>query len=141
MFIGEPNTGKSNILETLALISHLYYGFIGNRKNLRDFVRMEDFTNIFYDRDFGMPLKIVFDSKPIEIKHANGAFSVTYDNKGLGSYRISGESNIVHIAEDLSAFKFYRFKPAISFIRIGHPHILLPPMGENMVMSLQHIMN
>ena len=40
IFIGEPNTGKSNILESLGIFS-IPYG------EIRDFVRFESLSNLF----------------------------------------------------------------------------------------------
>jgi len=46
LFIGEPNTGKSNILEALALMSWL----ARPSQNLGDFVRFQAAQNLFYDQ-------------------------------------------------------------------------------------------
>ncbi|MDW8041127.1 MAG: AAA family ATPase, partial [Nitrososphaerota archaeon] len=45
LFIGEPNTGKSNILEVIGLLSYMYYG-----GDVRRFCRFENMTDLFYDR-------------------------------------------------------------------------------------------
>jgi len=46
LFIGEPNTGKSNILESLALLSW----WADPKQNLSDYVRCQQATqNLFYD--------------------------------------------------------------------------------------------
>lgn len=45
LFIGEPNTGKSNILEALALLSWCGH----NPQPLSDYVRFELVQNLFYD--------------------------------------------------------------------------------------------
>ena len=42
--IGEPNTGKSNILEALGFLSYCAHG-----GELRDFVRLEKTQDLFYD--------------------------------------------------------------------------------------------
>jgi AAA15 family ATPase/GTPase len=42
VFIGKPNTGKSNILESIGLFS-IPYG------KIEDFARFENMTNLFYD--------------------------------------------------------------------------------------------
>ena len=47
IFIGEPNTGKSNILEAIGLLSFLFYGSFA--PSLEKFVRFESMTNLFYD--------------------------------------------------------------------------------------------
>jgi len=58
ILIGEPNTGKSNILETLGLFSYgQYYGF----GQLQDFVRFERTTNLFRDEFIDEPLDIKTD--------------------------------------------------------------------------------
>jgi AAA15 family ATPase/GTPase len=44
LFIGEPNTGKSNILEALGFLS--WYGRGGT---LRDFVRFDTVQHLFFD--------------------------------------------------------------------------------------------
>jgi len=46
LFIGEPNTGKSNILEALALLS--WCARLG-QESLHDYVRFELMQNLFYD--------------------------------------------------------------------------------------------
>jgi len=46
LFIGEPNTGKSNILEALALMSW----WARPSQNLGDFVRFQATQNLFYDQ-------------------------------------------------------------------------------------------
>ena len=46
LFIGEPNTGKSNILEALALLSWC----ARPDQNLGDYVRYQTIQNLFYDQ-------------------------------------------------------------------------------------------
>lgn len=56
VFVGKPNTGKSNILEALSLFSALPNG------NLKDFVRFEKLRHLFYDGNLNEPVKIVVGS-------------------------------------------------------------------------------
>ncbi len=65
VFIGEPNTGKSNILEALGLLSYCFYG---QGKSIGDFVRMEDMTNLFYKREIDRPVKISADDKTLFLR-------------------------------------------------------------------------
>ncbi len=69
IFIGEPNTGKSNILESLGLLSFLAYGSLtssgllsdlteGERYNLHYFVRYELLSNLFSDDEIEKKIKI-----------------------------------------------------------------------------------
>ena len=57
VLIGEPNTGKSNILEALGLIS--YAGHSNEVSDFNGFVRCDDVSNLFYDGDLGRRLEIV----------------------------------------------------------------------------------
>ncbi|MGD2085793.1 MAG: AAA family ATPase [Candidatus Aminicenantes bacterium] len=45
LFIGEPNTGKSNILETLGIMS--WHGNSAQKVKLNRFLRFEDIQNLF----------------------------------------------------------------------------------------------
>ena len=56
ILIGEPNTGKSNILEALGLIS--YVGYFDDQVDLQAFVRCDEVTNLFYDGDLSRTLLI-----------------------------------------------------------------------------------
>ncbi len=56
VFVGKPNTGKSNILEALSLFSALPKG------NLKEFVRFEKLRHLFYDGTLNEPVKIVVGS-------------------------------------------------------------------------------
>ncbi|HDN79862.1 MAG TPA: DUF2813 domain-containing protein, partial [Chloroflexi bacterium] len=53
IFIGKPNTGKSNILEALGLFSLPHTG------RLRDFVRFDDMSDLFYDHDLGEVIELL----------------------------------------------------------------------------------
>lgn len=59
VFIGEPDTGKSNILEALGLISALQSG-----GNIRDFVRYREISDIYYFKE-SKPV-ITIDGKRLE---------------------------------------------------------------------------
>lgn len=48
IFIGEPNTGKSNILEALGLLSWCAY----KNSEINEYVRLQNTLNLFYDELF-----------------------------------------------------------------------------------------
>jgi len=140
VFIGEPNTGKSNILEAIGLVSHICYG------SLNDFVRLETMLDIFYDRNLGDTIRIGFDDYVLEIAFKNGMFTGTFIHKeqpntsraralfnygygGGGANRrgqFGGELNI------LEAFKFYRFRRLSTFPEVMSD-FLSPPYGTNLL--------
>jgi hypothetical protein len=55
LFIGEPNTGKSNILEALGLFS------VPHTWEIRDFVRMESMDDLFYEHDISQRVMVRYD--------------------------------------------------------------------------------
>lgn len=131
LLIGEPNTGKSNILETLGIFS-FHYG------RLEDFVRFESMSNLFYDENLDKSIKIGLDDRILEIKFEDlkfrgkcyegekELFSFDYDYSGSGSSGYSKEFN---------PFKFYRFSIRREFPR-KEAGFLLPPSGENLLSVL-----
>lgn len=138
IFIGEPNTGKSNILETVGIFSYGCYG-MGPYAALKDFVRFEMMTNLFYDQDLDNDVEIRFDSRMLEIKFESErfigrctedgqqTFSFDYDYAGGGSSTLPGRY--------LSPFKFYRFAIKKDF-PIREAGFLLPPSGGNLLAVL-----
>lgn len=55
VFIGEPNSGKTNIIECVGLLSLCY------AKKVENIVRFEDFSNLFYDNYIKKDAVIKFD--------------------------------------------------------------------------------
>jgi len=131
LLIGEPNTGKSNILEALGIFSFPY-------GKLEDFVRFESMSNLFYDENLDESIEIKADERLLEIKFEDlkfrgkcregkkEFFSFDYDYSGGGSSGYIKES---------SPFKFYRFAIIREFPR-KEAGFLLPPSGENLLSIL-----
>ena len=135
IFIGKPNTGKSNILESLGIFSSPYVG------SLKSLLRFEIMNDLFYDRDLDGIIAITADQCFCEIRFKDGEFlgkgryvtesscyldfnfSLNYD--GLGSWSFSGSP----------PFKFYRFRVINEFIE-KRSDFLLPPQGLNLLMIL-----
>jgi hypothetical protein len=149
LFIGKPNTGKSNILESLGVFSFPY-------GRLEGFVRFENMSNLFYDENLDKSIKIEADDRILEIKFEDLIFrgkcsegkkklfaleydyNLKYDYNGWDSrsrlspfkfYRFTPR------AEDLAPFKFYRFTIMKNFLR-KETDSLLPPFGENLLSVL-----
>ena len=62
LFIGEPNVGKSNVLEALGLFSARY------AQNIGDFVRMKDMTNLFFDNDTTDSIEVKIDRESLRLR-------------------------------------------------------------------------
>lgn len=135
IFIGEPNTGKSNILETLGLFSHVQFHMYGK---FRTFVRFEIMNNLFYDGNLDDKIKIKLDDKILEIKFEEGVFKGEYveEKEKLLSfaYDHTGTGTIPHTVLKPS-FKFYRFAVKEKF-PVKQFDSLLPPSGENLLALL-----
>lgn len=70
VFIGEPNVGKSNILEAVSLLGLEYER--NKEKMLSSFVRYEKFSNLFYDNDFKKTILINGNLGGVVIKSFRG---------------------------------------------------------------------
>lgn len=134
IFIGEPNTGKSNILEAIGMLSHVYHG------ELKDFVRFENMINLFYDHILEDAIRIYFDEQGLEVHFKDGRFTGFHFAKnpdgsetrshafGYG-YQGSGSRSSQKI---FSKFKFYRFKKQEDFPN-QKSEFLQPPRGDNLL--------
>lgn len=131
IFIGKPNTGKSNILESIGVFS-LPYG------NFREFVRFEDMTNLFYDQELSEKIKVIADDIDFELKFQNDTFLGSARDKEKKYFSLStgytGEA--VPASNWVSPFKFYRYKVLTIFPRV-EADFLLPSKGENLLSILQ----
>jgi AAA15 family ATPase/GTPase len=141
LFIGEPNTGKSNILETIGLLSH-----VCSRRSIRSFIRFENMTDLFYDHILENNVRILFDEKTLEIEFKDGTFSgsyinekgertsafISYDYQGSVSASILLPARMNRILTDFSLFKFYRFAVRSDFPG-QRSDFLDPPDGDNLL--------
>ncbi len=134
LFIGEPNTGKSNILEALGLFS------IPHTWEIRDFVRMESMDDLFYEHDISQKVMVRYDggeSSEISLEADQETFPPQFQLLspwGVRVYRSDG--SIVKIESPVAEapplkIRFYRFSPGVVFGGQPAP-FLLPPRGENL---------
>jgi len=134
VFIGKPNTGKSNILESIGLFS-LPYGHLKDK----DFVRFENMSNMFYDNEVSEMIKIIADDKRCEVKFQNGMFEVTIVDKERKIFYLradyKGDELDISKLDELPV-KFYRFAVINDFTRMDSVS-LSPPKGENLLFILQ----
>ena len=163
ILIGEPNTGKSNILEALGLISYVGY-FDSSASNLQEFVRCDEVSNLFYDGDLSRTIEITLDRYELtgseyrhrlQLRFSDGEFSgnteegrLTRDQSGkeihsdkLQTYIISGDYQSLGVYRfpstqgSVDFCKFYRFAPRSTFpTKVSD--FLLPPSGANLMSLL-----
>jgi len=138
IFIGEPNTGKSNILEVVGLLSHLSQNHKAplGRGGLRDFVRFGNMTDLFYDHLVDNDIRIEFNSNILEVKFHNGRFSGLYStfnekSKEIFRYSYEGEGH-PEVIPDSPNFRFYRFVQRDKFPN-EYSEFLDTPDGSNLI--------
>ena len=138
IFIGEPNTGKSNILEAIGLFSYAQFAQYGE---LRDFIRYTRTTNLFYDEFIDKPFTIELGILSLVIKFRDGRFLGQATHSGNKSCTFSGDYNNLGIANTKSTLreqplvKYYSFTALRTFPQ-PESEYLLPPHGANLVSLL-----
>ncbi len=158
VFIGEPNSGKSNILEAIVgLLSAIGFG-----GQLENFIRYERLSNLFYDEIIDKTISaLINDNLKIDIEIRNDILEINFFykeykgfyinilaysyRKGTGRkkeewywqkhYSLNEYSE--KIQQFLRNFKFYRFTHKKEFPDKS-AEFLLPPHGDNLVSILAH---
>ena len=132
VFIGEPNTGKSNILEALGLLS--WSARIG-QASLSDYVRYQSIQNLFYDELLDQDIRVsLAGQSPAElhISFNNDQFQFRSepDSAPLATMAYQGAfSGSPYGAA--SAVKFFRFNGCAKYDD-KEPGGLKPPNGMNL---------
>jgi putative AbiEii toxin of type IV toxin-antitoxin system len=153
LFIGEPNTGKSNILEALGFLSWCAYG-----GELRDYVRLDKTQDLFYDGlvekhawnlNFKSDLNSISDMadtiagnprKPevaVSADYEGGTYRFSIGQSLLGKHQFASLDPTARPQQtvpqrDLGFIKFYRFK-SLKNASYGGVGSLQPPDGRNIV--------
>ncbi len=147
LFIGEPNTGKSNVLETLGLLSWCGH-YISGGAPLEEYVRFEGMQNLLYDGLLeGPPIQIRIGNTELvtEVRFENDSFCLYFEGdlekpkrSSLMTHNCldySGNLSPGGVTVPISEFafiKFYRFEEKQDkFPQISLP-FLAPPHGANM---------
>ena len=138
LFIGEPNTGKSNILEALGLLS--WCGYLNT--DLGEYVRVQGTQDLFYDGLLDQTVEIGIEKGTellgVNIKFGSDKFRMnSIFRKGKSPKDITFELD--YSAErpsgsrfsELQSIKFYRFVRQDQFPE-SNPSSLMPPHGSNM---------
>ncbi|MHA1232278.1 MAG: AAA family ATPase [Candidatus Helarchaeota archaeon] len=132
IFIGGPNTGKSNILEALGLFSALCYG------NFKDFIRIQNMSNIFYDNNISSSVEVNTDKISLKILYKENTFRFEYYINTTRQFTIrydwSGNSKSKPSRDFFlkNQFKFYKYVP-IEHFENEFMDYLLPPNGKNLL--------
>ena len=132
LFIGEPNAGKSNILEALSLFSFSKFG------QIEDFIRLDSMNNLFRDENLDENISINADANFLEVAFRNDIFYGRCFNKELEEneffnfafdYKMRGSRNLNNEPFPIRPYKFIQKK---DFYR-KESDFLFPPYGDNLM--------
>ncbi len=139
VFIGEPDTGKSNILESLGLLSCLKQVVDGYREgSLGKFVRLSTITDLFFNRDLRCSVRICVDSYCVKLHGSSYRCDLWYNDDLLGyitrrgSIRLYKRKGVV-----LPEVMFYRYRVRDRFESYGLEYPV-PPDIPNLLELLQY---
>lgn len=139
LFIGEPNVGKSNILEALSLLSWCGY----RNTDLNGYVRFQNIQNLFYDNALDMPVEIETENEirtKIGMRFETDRFSLMGETSKEGEQPKKSIQCELNYSGDIittngfcvsSPIKFYRFMKLTQFPNTN-ASFLMPPHGNNM---------
>lgn len=137
IFIGEPNSGKSNILETLAFFS--FGGHAEYPGHLKDYIRLEDASNLFFDHDIEQRVRINAGNVVLEFKFTSNEFTAEWSGTEesppftvIFNYDLHGGTGHFQGAKSLTAFKFYKYNPHVQFLN-SQVTFLQPYHGQNLM--------
>ncbi len=138
VFIGEPNSGKSNILEALGLLS------MGVTRNeyFKDILRFDNTGQLFFDSDTNRILKVVTTDLGFSLKlskQSNGDL----DNIFKGEYQTNGKNtsgfdlrfdgSIINSNRQFeNTYKYYCYENG-PLEQVNFTNYLNPPYGDNLV--------
>lgn len=122
LFIGEPNTGKSNLIECIAFIT----ASLSKPNQLKQFIRFESMENLFFDELIEEEILIQLNDAKFKLWLDQDQFrSAQYyqdseiSQRGFlfnGSYIGGGSSSTpTDISVDIEAIKYYKYRRRMDF--------------------------
>ena len=148
IFIGEPNTGKSNILEALGLLSWCGHG----NGFLKQYVRLESLQNLFYDEILDDPVEIIATSElayEMKVLFDNNHFRfdgrITDPKKGsstaVSGLKLTYQGDLVN--KKVGFYTHFNFIKFLKFSKFDtfpgeNPGFLMPPSGDNLFSVVMH---
>lgn len=144
LLIGKPNVGKSNLLEALALFC-LPFLKHSRKKDLQQFVRIENVSELFFNGDIDQEIKIQADTHQAILKwipqnslevhlhyHAQEEVNLTFPN----TLTLSTKKHIPDAANN--PFRCYFF-PSSFEKESSLSQFLLPPSGSNLMSTVSQL--
>jgi hypothetical protein len=134
LFIGEPNTGKSNILEALA------FQALQQTLTLENLVRVNDLSNLFFENDPSNSVIIKTDEKKSEVLYEEGLVSIKFYQSTELSREFKGTFKDRQFSNQGAPWDFgihpYFFKSLKNFPEMKYDFLSVPS-GANLFQMLQ----
>jgi hypothetical protein len=130
LFIGEPNTGKSNIVEALAFFS------ASNAANFKEEVRFKVAADLFFDQKVTTPIVVEADELKLSLTFQGGGFQGAFVWPGApGAHFSMNFQSVTSWFVPAGNIHRYVFKP-VALFQNPKPGVLNPPFGNNLVAVL-----
>lgn len=144
LFIGKPNSGKSNLLEALALLQPQFL-YVNGQKFAQHLIRYEQIADLFYDKNYLEHTISLSASgrRMVALTFKDNQFQYTYkiDSIGQGTVTINNEGGVNTWNMPQSALfsigRKYHFPEVQAFQATDHNTFLSPPFGNNLLNILQ----
>ena len=135
LFIGEPNTGKSNIVEALSFFAE------GAFDHFKELFRFKSTADLFFDQKVANELRVQAGDWDFSFKFNGANFAGQFlENIGPGTKMPrggiqAGHAGLTSHVQLKTSVRYYTFKPFDSFPN-RQPGDLNPPFGDNLVAVL-----
>ncbi|MGD0538638.1 MAG: AAA family ATPase [Verrucomicrobiota bacterium] len=133
VFIGEPNTGKSNLLEALAFFSVGVF----DPGVFKEIYRFRTLADLFFDQDVSKDIGVVADSYLCKVKFTAPSFTVSRmdDDRALQTFQYTMAGATTIWRDPKSTVRYYEYKSLSAFQNLA-PGFLKPPFGDNLAAIL-----
>lgn len=130
IFIGEPNTGKSNILEALAFFSP------GIFNSFQEILRYKSVADLFFDQKLADALEVEIGEWKMTLRYGRGDYEGFFFAGGVQKAKFElTHQGLRNWGQQPTPIRYFCFKPAPSFPN-DQPSPLNPPFGDNLVAVL-----
>lgn len=150
LFIGAPNTGKSNIIEALSIFSLPYYRY-STPKRLDNFLRLNpnQIPELYYNGNYSEPIFVKTQNIKLQIDYQKqlGFVEIKYEGRSLESDHIKADAKLYLRNGSVNANKknmpivkryIFNLKTKLAYSNLS---VLLPPFGNNLAGCIEEILD